>query len=98
MATIGRTSPEAVAEELIAAAHASCYCMALSHALTEAGTPPDGEFFGEERLLSLLQEPASSASTLLDRVEASLQDHVADAEQFDDVTMLAVRRAPISEA
>jgi osmotically inducible protein OsmC len=33
----GRTSPE----ELIAAAHAACYCMALSHGLAEAGTPPD---------------------------------------------------------
>ena len=33
----GRTSPE----ELIAAAHASCYCMALSHGLAGAGTPPD---------------------------------------------------------
>ena len=29
----GKTSPE----ELIAAAHASCYAMALSHTLTEAG-------------------------------------------------------------
>lgn len=27
-------------EELIAAAHASCFSMALSHALTENGTPP----------------------------------------------------------
>src|SRR3954466_7711769 len=33
----GTTSPE----ELLAAAHASCYCMALSHELGEAGTPPD---------------------------------------------------------
>ena len=33
----GRTSPE----ELIAAAHASCFSMALSHALSEAGKPPD---------------------------------------------------------
>lgn len=32
----GRTSPE----ELIAAAHAACYCMALSHGLAGAGTPP----------------------------------------------------------
>ena len=32
----GRTSPE----ELIASAHASCFCMALSHGLGEAGTPP----------------------------------------------------------
>jgi osmotically inducible protein OsmC len=33
----GRTSPE----ELIAAAHAACFAMALSHALAEAGNPPD---------------------------------------------------------
>ena len=32
----GRTSPE----ELVAAAHASCFAMALSHGLAEAGTPP----------------------------------------------------------
>lgn len=32
----GRTSPE----ELIAAAHATCFSMALSHALAQAGTPP----------------------------------------------------------
>ena len=32
----GKTSPE----ELIAAAHASCYSMALSAGLTRAGTPP----------------------------------------------------------
>ena len=33
----GRTSPE----ELLAAAHASCYCMALSAGLGKAGTPPN---------------------------------------------------------
>lgn len=32
----GKTSPE----ELIAAAHSSCFSMALSHGLAEAGTPP----------------------------------------------------------
>lgn len=32
----GRTSPE----ELIAAAHSSCFSMALSHGLAQAGTPP----------------------------------------------------------
>jgi lipoyl-dependent peroxiredoxin len=33
----GRTSPE----ELIAAAHAACFAMALSHALAQAGNPPE---------------------------------------------------------
>jgi len=32
----GKTSPE----ELIAAAHAACYSMALSHGLNQKGTPP----------------------------------------------------------
>lgn len=32
----GKTSPE----ELLAAAHAACFSMALSHGLAEAGTPP----------------------------------------------------------
>jgi osmotically inducible protein OsmC len=33
----GKTSPE----ELLAAAHASCFCMALSHELSEAGNEPE---------------------------------------------------------
>jgi osmotically inducible protein OsmC len=33
----GSTSPE----ELIAAAHATCFAMALSHGLTQGGNPPD---------------------------------------------------------
>jgi osmotically inducible protein OsmC len=33
----GLTSPE----ELIAAAHAACFSMALAHALAQAGTPPE---------------------------------------------------------
>lgn len=33
----GKTSPE----ELVAAAHASCYAMAFSNVLAEAGSPPD---------------------------------------------------------
>jgi osmotically inducible protein OsmC len=33
----GKTSPE----ELVAAAHSSCFSMALAHGLTEAGHPPE---------------------------------------------------------
>ena len=33
----GKTSPE----ELVAAAHAACYCMALSNGLAKAGTPSE---------------------------------------------------------
>lgn len=51
----GRTSPE----ELVAAAHASCFSMALSHGLGEAGTPP--------------QKLEVSASVTFDRVEGGFK-------------------------
>jgi sigma-B regulation protein RsbU (phosphoserine phosphatase) len=58
---------------------------------------PNGKLFSKEGLLSLLEEPADSAAALLGRIEASLRSHIADADQFDDITMLAVRRVPVSE-
>lgn len=53
---------------------------------------PDGEMFGRENLAALLAQPALSAPALLDRIEASLRAHVAGADQYDDITLLAVRR------
>jgi sigma-B regulation protein RsbU (phosphoserine phosphatase) len=53
---------------------------------------PAGKLFTEKRLLEILQQPASSATALLDRLEASLKVHIASADQFDDITMLVVRR------
>lgn len=54
---------------------------------------PDGAFFGEARLLDLLAAPAASADALLGAVENALAVHAHGAEPFDDVTLLAVRRA-----
>jgi len=53
---------------------------------------PDREFFGEERLLSLVKDSADSAAALLDRIQSQVESHIAHADQFDDITMLAVRR------
>jgi len=50
-----------------------------------------GESFDRERLLTLLT-PASAAD-LLDAIETRVRAHIADANQFDDITMLAVRRS-----
>ena len=55
---------------------------------------PDGAFFTEKRMLALLNEPAASAAALLERIQNALRDHIASADPFDDITMLAVRRAP----
>ena len=62
--------------------------------VTEARAP-GGEFFTLERLLSLLEQPATSASDLLKRIQTNLFAYIDDAPQFDDITMLAVQRTPL---
>jgi phosphoserine phosphatase RsbU/P len=52
----------------------------------------DGGFFTMDRLVATLDVPASSAKELLDRIAAGVQEHIGAADQFDDVTMLAIRR------
>ena len=52
---------------------------------------PNGDFFTEKRLLSLLEQLTCSATELLKNIETRLQEHIADRDQFDDITMLAVR-------
>jgi len=54
----------------------------------------DGEFYTMDRLVAILDAPADSAADLLDRVAGSLQEHIGEADQFDDVTLLAIRRIP----
>jgi serine phosphatase RsbU (regulator of sigma subunit) len=54
----------------------------------------DGGFFTMDRLVATLDAPASSAKELLDRIAAGVQSHIGAADQFDDVTMLAIRRIP----
>ncbi|MBE9042639.1 SpoIIE family protein phosphatase [Oscillatoriales cyanobacterium LEGE 11467] len=52
----------------------------------------EGELFNRQRLLSLLDVPFDSASDLLDRIKAHLFRYIDDAPQFDDITMLSIRR------
>jgi sigma-B regulation protein RsbU (phosphoserine phosphatase) len=51
------------------------------------------EELGLERLEALLSD-APSAGAALAAVEEALRDHTGEAEAFDDVTLLAVRRLP----
>ena len=64
---------------------------AYTDGVTEAKNP-QGELYTETRLKALLSRPETSAAGLLDRVEAALQEFMADAVQFDDITMMAIRR------
>ena len=84
----GKTSPE----ELLAAAHASCFCMALSHELAEAGSAP-------ERL-------EATASVDFDPDEGVRSSHIVvrgrvpgiDQDAFADAARDASEGCPISGA
>lgn len=55
---------------------------------------PSGAFFSERRLFDVVAAGAPTAQALVDDVAAQLTAHIAEAPQFDDITMLAVRRSP----
>ncbi len=80
----GRTSPE----ELVAAAHASCFAMALSGALARAGTPPDRLDVNAEVTFDKLEAGwriISSALTVVGVVPGmSAEDFLAAAESTRD--------------
>jgi serine phosphatase RsbU (regulator of sigma subunit) len=52
----------------------------------------DGSFFSREQLISILEASPSSVSELVNRIADRLQEHIGKAEQFDDITLLAIRR------
>ncbi|BAQ66121.1 SpoIIE family protein phosphatase [Geminocystis sp. NIES-3709] len=50
------------------------------------------EFFREERLEEILRQPFNSAQLLVNTIENKVLQHIGTADQFDDITMLAIRR------
>jgi sigma-B regulation protein RsbU (phosphoserine phosphatase) len=63
----------------------------FSDGATDARNPA-GKLFGEKGLQALLLPPAEDVKGLLDRVEDSLNNYISSAVQFDDITLLAIRR------
>ena len=65
--------------------------------VTEAMSPQE-KLFGKKRFLTLLEKPVPTASKLIERIRLELFNHIDNAPQFDDITMMAVHRAgkPIS--
>jgi osmotically inducible protein OsmC len=86
----GKTSPE----ELIAAAHASCFSMALSHGLAESGHPPDRLEVSATVTLSLDGGPKVSSSHLT--VRGTVPG--LDADGFAEAAKGAADGCPISGA
>jgi len=63
-----------------------------SDGVTDARNP-SGKMYTEKRMLELVQsKPADSAQELLMRFKNALNEHISTADQYDDITMIAVRR------
>jgi osmotically inducible protein OsmC len=84
----GRTSPE----ELIAAAHAACFSMALSHGLTEAGTVPEQ--------LSTKAVVTFAPGTGITKVALTVRGRVPGigADDFQQAAEGAKENCPVSQA
>lgn len=54
---------------------------------------PDGKGFGWDRLLDLLQR-GGTAAELVARIRTEVDLHAGGTEEFDDITLLALRRSP----
>ena len=56
---------------------------------------PEENEFGEEKLIAgLLARPRGTAKETADGVLADVKRHAATAPQYDDTTIVAVRRQP----
>ncbi|GAA1126551.1 OsmC family protein [Microbacterium natoriense] len=79
-------------EELIAAAHASCFSMALSHALAENGTPPERV----NTSASVTFKPGTGITGSHLNVNASVPGLTP--EQFQEIAEGAKVGCPVSQA
>ena len=58
-----------------------------------------GHFFGVPHMMEiLLEQPIVDSQALVNRMKAALDHHIREAPQFDDITMMCVRRHPLEEA
>jgi sigma-B regulation protein RsbU (phosphoserine phosphatase) len=55
---------------------------------------PAGKLFHEAGIFGLIKPPINSVVGWLDRVDHALYNHIGDAVQFDDITMVAARWNP----
>ncbi|NDU72936.1 OsmC family peroxiredoxin [Actinomadura sp. DSM 109109] len=84
----GRTSPE----ELIAAAHSTCYSMALSHGLAGAGTPPEKV----DTKAEVTFQPGEGITGIHLTVRASVPG--LSASDFEKAAQSAKEGCPVSKA
>jgi lipoyl-dependent peroxiredoxin len=86
--TGGRTSPE----ELIAAAHAACFSMALSNGLAQAGSPPEQL----QTSATVTFQPGEGITKIALTVEGRVPG--MDAAVFKEAAETAKENCPVSKA
>jgi osmotically inducible protein OsmC len=84
----GKTSPE----ELIAAAHSTCFSMALSHGLAGAGTPPEAV----DTKADVTFQPGEGITGIHLTVRAVVPG--ISAEDFESAAQEAKSNCPVSKA
>jgi osmotically inducible protein OsmC len=84
----GKTSPE----ELIAAAHSTCYSMALSHGLAQAGKPPTTI----DTTAEVTFQPGTGITGIALKVTGAVPGITA--EQFEEAAQAAKEGCPVSQA
>jgi sigma-B regulation protein RsbU (phosphoserine phosphatase) len=65
--------------------------LGFTDGVTEAMSPQE-KLFGKKRILKLLEKSAPTASKIIDQIKIELFNHIDNAPQFDDITIIAVRR------
>jgi len=82
-------------EELIGAAHAGCFAMALAFALTEAGKPPE-----ELRVAAKVDLVKLEAGWTIQRIALELEAKVPgiDPAKFQELAAKAKQNCPVSRA
>ncbi len=68
--------------------------LGFTDGVPEAATR-EGEMFGTRRLNELINSRFGTAADLITAIAEEVQRHTGDAEQFDDITMLALRHCEI---
>jgi sigma-B regulation protein RsbU (phosphoserine phosphatase) len=68
---------------------------AYTDGLTDA-VNPSGEFFSEKEFIPFLKKKQPLAK-LLAQIESRVEKYASGVKQFDDITMLAVRRLPVEK-
>jgi lipoyl-dependent peroxiredoxin len=84
----GKTSPE----ELIAAAHATCFSMALSHGLAQGGHPPEQLHTSA----TVTFQPGEGITKIALTVEGQVPG--IDANAFQEAAQQAKENCPVSKA